>query len=537
MAGVLPGIYNTPPPRTTAGLLQSYSSMPWLYAAEEKVSAAVAAQPWRIYVATGKGGKDLKRDRYWQRAPFELRQKHLKSLREDDRVREIEDHPLLDLIDAGNPYFPGHELRVLTSTYIGLTGEAYWALERNGAGMPMRAWPVPPSWILALPGPEYPFYRVSFKAWQGEIPYSEFIRFVKPNPVNPYERGTGRAGSLGDELETYEYASRYTKHIFFNQARPDVIISGKDMSQENTQRLEQRWTQKLQGFWNAAKPYFLAGEVNVTTLPHNFQHLELSQLREHERDMVIQSYGIPPEMLGINENSNRSTIGEASYIFSRFVVLPRLEMIRGFLQTYLVPQFDERMILDFESPVEEDKQFLLQTIKDAPWLLDVEQQRARLQMPDNGDGKGKYIIPNTVTVMGKLESPPKPQPTTTPAMQREFGELKVLQKTLDEMKQKRDRDEVRQEVQAVMGRLDAFDAKWDEFAKREQPPTTQNVSPTINLTLPESMIAQLDVPTPQVNIHTPPQKVYRDRIVRDPETLEIVEVIREIVDDEQQPQP
>lgn len=400
LAGIAPSTHFAPPDKGVHGLMQAYSSQPWLYAVTDKVATAVAAQPWKLYVATAKGnGKQIIHNRALQKAPYAERKRMLTKLAAEDGLREIETHPLLDALDAPNSiYMSGQQRRLMTSTYLDLTGECFLLKERNGAGMPINFWLIPPTWIMALPTPTRQSYRVSFIGWQGEIPQSEFLRLNKPNPINPYARGTSLARALGDEIETYEYASKHSKQVFFNQARPDLVVAGKSVTKENIERLERRWYEKLAGFWNVAKPFFLAGEMSVTSLPHNFQHLELSQLRQSERDTIIATYGIPPELFGIHDKSNRATIAEASYIMSRYVTMPRLELLRGYYQNDLVPEYDERLIIDYVSPIEDDKEFHLKAIQQAPWLLDVEQQRALLNLPDNGDGKGVYVLSSLTTV-------------------------------------------------------------------------------------------------------------------------------------------
>ena len=50
-------------------------------------------------------------------------------------------------------------------------------------------------------------------------------------------------------------------------------------------------------------------KISVTPLQHNFQHLQMTDLRTSARDTILQTWGFPPEIFGIVENSNapRST--------------------------------------------------------------------------------------------------------------------------------------------------------------------------------------------------------------------------------------
>ncbi|HUM44239.1 MAG TPA: phage portal protein, partial [Fervidobacterium sp.] len=237
--GMYPGSNGAPPTRGTHELLEAYNTMPWLRAVVDKVSRSVASTGWHLYVVTD-NGKAIKSANV-QHASFETRGRYLK---QQGAVQEITEHPLLDLLNYGNSYMTGVTVRQLIQIYLDLTGEAFLLKERNKAGTPIALWPLPPDWVVSIPTADKPFYRVSYRGLNEEIPVSEVLWISEPDPVNPYGRGSGMARSLGDELETDEYAAKHTKSWFYNRARPDVIISAEGLTPEDTKRLEQDWLNK-----------------------------------------------------------------------------------------------------------------------------------------------------------------------------------------------------------------------------------------------------------------------------------------------------
>lgn len=114
-------------------------------------------------------------------------------------------------------------------------------------------------------------------------------------------------------------------------------------------------------------------------------------LRQHERDMILQvTGGIPPEMLGIVENSNRATIDAATLLMAEQVVIPRLEFQRSYFQEFLVRDYDERLIVDYVSPVREDIEAQAEALKATPWAATVNEHRQRAGLPpleDEAEGK------------------------------------------------------------------------------------------------------------------------------------------------------
>ena len=48
---------------------------------------------------------------------------------------------------------------------------------------------IPPTWVVNTPTPTHPFFRMSYRGWQREIPSTEVIWGTDPNPLDPYARG------------------------------------------------------------------------------------------------------------------------------------------------------------------------------------------------------------------------------------------------------------------------------------------------------------------------------------------------------------
>jgi hypothetical protein len=99
---------------------------------------------------------------------------------------------------------------------------------------------------------------------------------------------------------------------------------------------------------------------------------------------------VPPEILGIIENSNRATIDAADYLFSKWVIVPRLEAWRLDYQRLLVPEYDERLILDYESPIQHDTAFRGQLMTSMPWAFEADEIRECAGLTPLEDDLGKF---------------------------------------------------------------------------------------------------------------------------------------------------
>jgi hypothetical protein len=378
----------------TEDLLEGYDTMPWLRAISEKVSLGVARTDWELSAVLGKGGKTV-RSRTLQRATHGIQRKALEVLSRAGKLREIDDHVFFDMLEDPNPYMGREGLLKVTNTYVDLVGDAYWVKERNKLGAWVGSWPLPPHWVLYQPTPDQPWFRVVYKAWRVDLPLREVVWFHEPSPWHPYARGSGIGWALGDEVEVDEYAAKMAKALFYNQARPDVVIYGFDNVDEK-KRVERDWTNKLQGFWRAHKPYFMTGEPKFHEFARpTMEQLVYPSLRKAQRDIVMQTWGAPPEMFGISESGNLSRVAyeAAEYLFEKWVVAPRSARMRSILQKEVALEYDPRLVLSYPSQIPDDKQTDLSAMKAAPWLCTIDEWRKRLNYGEASVAGDAVFIP------------------------------------------------------------------------------------------------------------------------------------------------
>lgn len=420
--GLWPSTSGEAPRPNTEGILEAYESTPWLRAVAGKVSWAVATTTWRLYVRRDRGGRAV-RDRVVERARGESRRRAVSQLMREGSLQEIADHPFLDALEAPNAYMGKTGLLKITQQHLDLVGDAFWLKERNALGVPVGYWPVPPHWVMDTPTPMKPVYRISYRSWQVEVPAADVVRFTEHAPRHPYTRGSGIGWALGDEVQVDEYAAKMASSLFYNRARPDfVFLGGEGTSADDLKRLERDWLNRTQGFFRAGRPYFLQGAGNLRERIYEFNQPTMEQLvypnlRKTGRDIIVQTWGMPPEMLGIIENSNRATIEAAEYLFAKWVVDPRCEAIRDVLMREFQQEFDERGLVDYDSHVPADKAYRLDVAKAAPHSMTVDEWRAMQGLPPAEDaevGAARMIPLNSRLTDDPLAPAPAPAPNALP---------------------------------------------------------------------------------------------------------------------------
>jgi len=416
LSGML-GFRSTGAPPGRRQLVQMYRDNSKLRRVVARIADDVAKNPILGGFVQDKAGRATMHKVHLARS-FEQRAKWLRKTEEEGNFIDVPDHPLVHLLDRGNSVMTGFDIKKLTTIYLDVPGEAFWLLVRNQAGMPVEVWPIPPHWVTGTPSVDKPWYDVSFDPRQ--LPAQNVLWFRELDPDNPYGRGAGLGLSLGDELDTDEYAAKLTKATFLNRAVPYGVVSIKGAGKDAIGRLQEEWEQRHRGFRKHGLMKFTNGEVSFKRVDQSFQELELTDLRKAMAEEVQQTYGVPPEVVGDVENSNRASITSAALFMAEYVTIPRLERMLRTIVHQLVPQFDERLVLYYESPVPEDKAAQFEAAKTAPHNLTRNEWRTKFMGLDSVPDGDVYFVP--VALIPERADREEEQPTEQPIIEPEEEE-------------------------------------------------------------------------------------------------------------------
>jgi hypothetical protein len=323
---------------------------------------------------------------------------------------ELTHHPMSVLIERPNALLSGREMRQATIGSYDIVGEAAWVVTRNSVGAPDGLYPVPGTWVLQFPSKEDPSYRIRMGGTDWQVPATDVVMMIDPNPANPYGRGVGLGVAMGDELDIDEYAAKTISAWFQNRAIPDAIISAKGAGPDAIRRIQENWAGLQQSFRNAHRVHFMSGEVDVHKLDSSFADQQIVELRKQQRDTVQQIFGIPPEQLGIMINSNRAASEAAEMHGARNVQLPRLEVLRIAYQR-VADMFDDRLVVEYDDPIPADKEAQLRAMQAFPGRFTIDEERAMAGLPPlaDGSGSGFFVASGATYIPGPRTLETKPQ--------------------------------------------------------------------------------------------------------------------------------
>ncbi|MCQ2589285.1 MAG: phage portal protein [Treponema sp.] len=272
----------------------------------------------------------------------------------------IAEHEFYELLENPVPNYTeidGWTLKYFTFCQLELVGECAWIKVREGSKI-VALLPVLKSWIIAKPTIENRYYKILPYGEVGNttviVPVEDVILFKDIDMSDPYGNGLGLAESIADEIETDEFASKYQKNFFYNDATPPFVITGFQGGEAQADKVKKTFMEKLGGYFHAREPAVLTGSADVKTLGINPKELDMVASRKYLRDECLHHFRLPPEVMGIIENSNRSTIDASFYLMQKNVMLPRLARFERVLNRQLLPDFDKDLICKHDFEIDED---------------------------------------------------------------------------------------------------------------------------------------------------------------------------------------
>lgn len=357
------------------------------------------------------------------------------SLRNDpDNAAAIDNHELYDLLDDPVPTFTeldGYALRYMTFAHYVLCGEFFWLKIRSGRRV-IALMPVPSFWVAKRPTVgDHSFQIYPYGVTAGtvlNVPREDVVWFKDPDLLDPYGNGRGSAEAIGDEIESDEFAAKWQKRFFFNDATPPYIITGVQGGQPAVDQIKQGFKEKLSGIMHSREPGILSmpgttNQIKIEKLGTEPKELDFVASRKFLRDEALQHWNIPPEVFGIIENSNRATIDAAFYLFNKNVLADYLNMFERTLNSQLIAiDYDKNLVCKHNFKIAEDDDFALKVYGDglAKGVITRNEYRRRFGLAEDKVNGDVYLMPFSVVEQNQDEVPdapdvldiePEPEPT------------------------------------------------------------------------------------------------------------------------------
>jgi len=272
-----------------------------------------------------------------------------------DGARELDTHPLLDLLAKPNPRETRADLLERTAGHLLVAGNAYLELV-SVAGQARELHALRPDRIKIVPGSE---------GWPEAYEYGVAGRTVRfdmqetagaPRPVlhlsffHPLDDhyGLSPLEAAGYAVDVHNAASAWNKALLDNAARPSgaLVYSGAgNLSEEQFERLKQELDENYRGAKNAGRPLLLEGGLDWKPLSLSPKDMDFIAAKHSAAREIALAFGVPPMLLGIPGDNTYSNYAEANRALYRQTVLPLACRLCEAIAAWLAPAFGEGLKL------------------------------------------------------------------------------------------------------------------------------------------------------------------------------------------------
>jgi HK97 family phage portal protein len=333
--------------------------------------------------------------------------------------REIEEHPILTLMDKPNPMQGWGSLFEAFISYLAISGNGYMeAIGPESGKPPMELWTVRPDLMKIIPNAlgypsKYCFkYGSQEKYWDVDVVSgkSPILHTKTFNPTDIwYGMSPMESAILG--VDQYNHSNKWNLALLQNSASPSGVLRVETTDANPTgaittdqyNRLKQEFYEAHTSSRNAGKPLLLEGGVAWQSISLSPKEMEWLKGREVSGADICNVYGVPSMMLGFGQMTY-ANYKEARQAFFEDTILPIMDMMEFELNRWLVPMFGDGVVLkydkdDIEALVEK-RESKYASLASANWLTQNEKRIASGHDPQ--EGWDVFVISNQI-----LEKPPE----------------------------------------------------------------------------------------------------------------------------------
>ena len=325
-----------------AELVEAYKSI--AYACAQINAGAVVRTPLRLYATTASGqatpkgyrvgpGTPQSRERMRRLATRPAVQKYLTKA---ERVDEIADHPLLQVLVNPNPDFDQTSLIRLTCLYLDVVGSAFWVPEAFKFGYPTELWPIQSQYVNPLRDAN----TLRVRAWQyfgSQYPADEVVHFRIAGLKDPYGKGYGPLQAAFEHARIHDSYTSVQESLLGTGAKMTVVISPKDpaqsMGEPERARFEADANRRFSG-QNAGRVFVTDGSIDVNPVTWPPSDLAAMQISDDALERFANCFGVPLALLQ-TESVNLANLEASKQQHAAMAVEPRCIEIAGALTRWM----------------------------------------------------------------------------------------------------------------------------------------------------------------------------------------------------------
>ncbi len=270
---------------------------------------------------------------------------------------ELAEHPLVELFRRVNPFATYRSLVQETVSSLELTGNAFWYCPPNSLGRPAEIWHLPPNRVKVVS------HRTDFIAGyvlrgpEGELRLSrdEVVHLRYPNPSDPFY-GRSPLQAAAEAVDADEAMSKAQVNSFNNSVYPGLALASEQkLSRETIDRLRQELHRSTGSYRRAGSTLILDQGLKPLSLGRTPQEMNFLASARATASRILAIFGVPEAIVGVSKDVNRASAQALEYIFARYTLWPKMQLLSSQITQDLCARFDRRVRCEFDSPVPADR--------------------------------------------------------------------------------------------------------------------------------------------------------------------------------------
>lgn len=288
--------------------------------------------------------------------------------KQGDKVVEVLDHPVLDLLYRVNSQMTKFDFLQLSIIYRDLLGSSPWVLEKeDGSDVPTSMFVARPEFFTVQRGKDGAVESYTYTIGTFKKTYSpdEVIFLKNYNPKNP-DKGIGIIEAVRMTAQNDDMVIQTNNKLLENGAIPSGYLETEEVvDKSEIKRLTKKARAKWQGVENAHKIQILQGGMKFKPNMLPPRDLEFIEGRKFNRDEIAAVFGVPKSLLTFDD-VNRASAVAGEYQFNKWTLEPLAIQVIEQLNEFLVPMFDTDAWLGFE-PLAQADEVIETAKKTASW--------------------------------------------------------------------------------------------------------------------------------------------------------------------------
>ncbi len=268
------------------------------------------------------------------------------------RGTEIDQHPLLDLMQRPNPTQGWGKLFEAYVSYLYIAGNSYVYANLPKKGAPVELWTMRPDRMRIKPDVKQYVAGYVYEV-NGEHVDFDAASILHTKTFAPLDDWYGMSplAVAARNIDVRNAGGDWNLALLQNSGRlPGFFVTKERLGDAQFSRMREQLIDRYTGSRNVGLPGLLDGgditwqPAGVTPMDMDWSQMTLAQ----SRDIAI-TLGVPPEMLGDPQVKTYASYSEARASFYTETVLPLMDILRDELNRWLVPMYGANLWLDYDT--------------------------------------------------------------------------------------------------------------------------------------------------------------------------------------------